>query len=48
VDDYLSGCLLESNVVHERGRRNQTQMACYIYFSGKGQTVAKSNNIGVW
>ena len=34
-------CLHKSRVVHERGKRNQTQMACYIYFSGKGQMVAK-------
>ena len=47
VYDYVSGCLHKSKVVHERGKRNQTQMACYIYFSGKGQMVAKSNNIGV-
>jgi hypothetical protein len=40
VNDYVSGCLHKSRVVHERGKRNQTQMACYIYFSGKGQTVA--------
>jgi hypothetical protein len=41
VNDYVSGCLHKSKVVHERGKRNQTQMACYIYFSGKGQMVAK-------
>jgi hypothetical protein len=41
-------CLHKSKVVHERGKRNQTRMACYIYFSGKGQMVVKSNNIGVW
>ena len=46
VNDYVSGCLHKSKVVHERGKRFQTQVACYIYFSGKGQTVAKSNNIG--
>jgi hypothetical protein len=40
VNDYVSGCLHKSKVVHERGKRNQTQMACYIYFSGKGQMVA--------
>jgi hypothetical protein len=40
VNDYVSGYLHQSKVVHERGKRNQTQMACYIYFSGKGQTVA--------
>ena len=40
-------CLHKSKVVHEREKRNQIQMACYIYFSGKGQMVAKSNNIGV-
>jgi hypothetical protein len=34
-------CLYENKVVHERGKRNQTRMACYIYFSGKGQMVAK-------
>jgi hypothetical protein len=33
-------CLHKNKVVHEREKRNQTQMACYIYFSGKGQTVA--------
>ena len=33
-------CLHKSQVVHERGKRDQTQMACYIYFSGKGQMVA--------
>jgi hypothetical protein len=41
VNDYVSGCLHKSKVVHEREKRNQTQMACYIYFSGKGQMVAK-------
>jgi hypothetical protein len=34
-------CLYENKVVHERKKRNQTRMACYIYFSGKGQMVAK-------
>jgi hypothetical protein len=38
VYDYVSGCLHKSTVVHERRKRNQTQMACYIDFSGKGQT----------
>jgi len=47
VSDYASGCLHKSKIVHERGKRNQTQIACYIYFSGKGQMVAKSNNIGL-
>jgi hypothetical protein len=41
-------CSHKSKVVHERGKRFQTQMACYIYFSGKGQMVAMSNDIGVW
>ena len=41
-------CLHKSQVVHERGKRNQTKMACYRYFPGKGQKVAKSNNIGVF
>jgi hypothetical protein len=41
VNDYVSDCLHKSKVVHERGKRNQTQMACYIYFSGQGQMVAK-------
>jgi hypothetical protein len=36
VYDYVSGCLRKSEVVHEREKRNQTQMACYIYFSVKG------------
>jgi hypothetical protein len=34
-------CLHKSKVVHEREKRNQTKMACYIYFYGKGQMVAK-------
>jgi hypothetical protein len=46
VLDHVSGCLHQNKVVHERGKRFQTQMTCYIYFSGKGQMVAKSNNIG--
>jgi hypothetical protein len=41
VSDYVSGCLHKSKGVHERGKRFQTQMACYIYFSGKGQAMAK-------
>ena len=41
VSDYVSGCLHRSKVVHERGKRNQSKMACYIYFSGQGQMVAK-------
>jgi hypothetical protein len=41
VNDYVSDCLHKSKVVHERGKRNQAQMACYIYFSEKGQMVAK-------
>ena len=45
VNDCLSGCLHKSKVVHERGKRNQTQMASYIYFSGKGQTVANCDSI---
>jgi hypothetical protein len=40
VNDYVSDCLHKSKVVHERGKNNQTQMACHIYSSGKGQTVA--------
>jgi hypothetical protein len=43
-------CLHKSKVVHEREKRNQTQMVSYIYIylSGKGQIVAKSDKIGVW
>jgi hypothetical protein len=41
VDDYVSGCLHESKVVQERGKTPKTQMACYRYFSGKEQMVAK-------
>jgi hypothetical protein len=41
VNDYVSGCLYKNKIVHERGKRNQNQMACFIYFSGKGQMVAK-------
>ena len=48
VNDYVSGYLHKNKVVHERGKINQTQMTCYIYFSAKGQMVAKLNNIGVW
>jgi hypothetical protein len=33
VDDYVSACLHKSEVVHERGKRMQTQMVCYIYYS---------------
>ena len=40
-NDYVSDCLQWSQVVHKRGKRNQTQIPCHIYFSGKGQTVAK-------
>jgi hypothetical protein len=38
----MNQCCLhkKGKVVHEREKKNQTQMACYIYFSGKGQTVA--------
>jgi hypothetical protein len=32
---WLPGCLHKNKVVHERGKRLQTQMDCYIYFSGK-------------
>jgi 4-diphosphocytidyl-2C-methyl-D-erythritol kinase len=41
VNDYESGCLHKSKGVHEREKRNQAKMTCYIYFSGKGQMVAK-------
>jgi hypothetical protein len=41
VNDYVSGRLHKSKALQEREKRNQTQMACYIYFSGKGQMVAK-------
>ena len=33
VDDYVSNCLHKSEVVHEMGKRNQTQMVCYICYS---------------
>jgi hypothetical protein len=34
---YLVACITDK-VVHERGRRDQTQMACYIYtFLGRGK-----------
>jgi hypothetical protein len=46
VNDYVFGCLHKSKVVHEREKRNQSKMACYIYFSGKGQMEAKG--CGLW
>jgi hypothetical protein len=33
-------CLYKNEVLHERGKRNQTQMAWYIFLSGKGCMVA--------
>jgi hypothetical protein len=36
VNDFVSGCLHKNKVVHERGKRNQTQMARYIYLFVKG------------
>jgi hypothetical protein len=33
VNDYVSGCLHNSKVAHERGKRNKARLASYIYHS---------------